>query len=86
MGRLKNKKTLPVFNKPSATLASNHGKTWKNVKADELEAGDLVANYGVVVYTQVTCRDEVALEMGYPDSETYFFPKDTLFFAFVKKG
>lgn len=86
MGRLKNKKTIPTFNKPSTSLNSNHGKVWKNVRADELEAGDIVANYGAVIYTQISCRDDVSLEMGYPDSKTYFFPRDTIFFAFVKKG
>lgn len=86
MGRLKNKKTLPVFKKPSTELNSNHGRVWKNVRADQLEVDDIVANLGVVIYTQPTCRDEVMIEAGYPQSREFYFPADEILFAFVKEG
>jgi hypothetical protein len=85
MGRLKNKKTLPVFKKPSATLSSEHGKAWQNVRADQLEVGDIVANLGAVIYTQVTCRDEILIEAGYPQSREFWYRSDELVYAFTKK-
>ncbi len=85
MGRLKNKKTIPVFTKPSISLDAKHGRVWKHIRADELKAGDLVANLGTVLYTQETCRNEVMVEAGYPQSRQFWFPADEVLFAFVKE-
>jgi hypothetical protein len=86
MAGFKTKNPRLGWTQSSTNLNSEHGKVWRNVRADELEAGDIVANYGAVIYTQVTCRDEINLELGYPETKEYTFPKDTIFFAFVKKG
>lgn len=85
MGRLKNKKTLPVFNKPSATLNTEHGKAWQHVRADRLQVGDIVANVGAIIYTQVTCRDEILIEAGYPQSREFWYAADEILYAFTKK-
>jgi hypothetical protein len=85
MGNLKNKKTIPTFTKPSTSLNSEHGRKWKNIRADQVQEGDLVANLGSVIYTQETCRDEVMIEAGYPQSREYWFSADEILFAFVQE-
>ena len=85
MGRLKNKKTLPVFNKPSTELNSNHGRVWKNVPVQDLQEGDIVAGKGVVLSVASTENEQIALETGYPEPKREVFDLWTTFHAFVKE-
>jgi hypothetical protein len=86
MAGFKQKKTRAGFSRPLLDLDRTHSaREWKYVPAGDLIVGDTVSGFGVVVSTQPTCRDEVVLEVGLPDTKTHFLNAGTEYFAFVKK-
>lgn len=61
-------------------------REWRDVQVQDLQEGDTVAGMGVVVSVLPTCRGEVFLEVGIPESKTHYIEETTVVKAFVKKG
>lgn len=87
MAGFKNKAVRPDLSRPVADLdRTGITREWRDVEAQDLAEGDIVAGFGVVVSTQPTCRDEVALEVGKPNANMLWLNKTDIVKAFVKKG
>jgi len=80
------KAKLPNGARPSVDFDRTHAdREWKDVKAHQLDIDDIVAGMGVVLFVGTTCRDEIVIEAGKPDSKDYFLDRDQVVKAFVKK-
>lgn len=86
MGKFKNKKPRTGFSRPQAVAGEVVDREWKDVYPQFLQVGDIVAGKGVIVYHSLTCRNEVYVEAGIPDSKEYHLPAKEKVKAFVKKG
>lgn len=86
MGKLKNKGPRLGYTSP-AIDATAVTRCWKDVKVVDLREGDIVAGKGVVVDPQVslTCKDEIVIAIGLPDTKDYIFNPEDIVKAFVPK-
>lgn len=86
MGRFKSKKPRTGYVVPVSIMSQDIDREWKDVYPQFLQVGDIVAGKGVITYHSLTCRNEVYIEAGIPESKEYILPADDTVKAFVKKG
>jgi hypothetical protein len=86
MGQFKTKKARTGYTPPTSVISQDIDRHWQDVYPEFLREGDLLAGKGVIVYHSLTCRDEVYVEAGIPDSKEYLLDKNIKVKAFVKKG
>ena len=60
-------------------------RQWRDIQAQDVQEGDTVAGMGVVLTVLPTCRGEVFIEAGIPESKTHMLEETTVVKAFVKK-
>jgi hypothetical protein len=91
VGRLKNKKASPVFNRPSIDL-SPIKREWKNVAAKDLKENDIIGGKGLIqdvafrLPSSVDDEQHVMITTGLDvQVKVYFFAPDDEVFAFVRK-
>lgn len=82
MGRLKSKAPNPKFTKPSidSTVVD---RAWKNVEAQDLKIGDLIAGMGLINQIHRTCDEKFYVSAG--ESNEAFYSPDKVVLAFVRK-
>jgi len=86
MAGFKSRRTRPDGSRPSVDWDRTHSdREWRDIEAQYLDKDDIVAGMGVILYVGETCRDEVAIEAGKPESKDYFLGKTEIVKAFVKK-
>jgi hypothetical protein len=73
----------PPFKRPSVDM-DRTGRTWQNVKAKQLTAGDVVADRGLIDETHFYGRAQ-QVEVTYKNGETDILEPDEKLFAFVRK-
>lgn len=85
MSGFKAKKPRLGYTAPSSIITQNVDREWRDVYPESLQVGDLVAEKGMIIYHSLTCRNEVYIEAGVPESKEFYLDKDTKVKAFVRK-
>lgn len=60
-------------------------RQWRDIQVQDVQEGDTIAGMGVVLTVLSTCRGEVFVEAGIPESKTHKLEETTVVKAFVKK-
>lgn len=60
----------PPYQRPSATIRQDHGKTWQTCRMDQVEPGDMVAGCGLITEREDRIRyDDIEIAVvGQPES------------------
>lgn len=87
MGKFKSKAPRTGYTAPSSVMTQDVDREWKDVYPDTLQKDDIVAGLGKVteIENYLTCRNEVVISAGIPESKEYFLEADSKVKAFVKK-
>jgi hypothetical protein len=86
MAGFKSKKPKTGFNRPQATAGQAVSREWKDVPANSLEPGDIIAGLGIVTEVASIIRPFVHVTAGHPEKKTHKLQNTSLVKAFVRKG